>query len=97
CFYTSRPPAPVQHAEERRRGIDDEAREVAFAREGVELRAQLGMQPLVLECEPCRGDDTVEQLALVEQRRIVHEYADATVLAVDRRCCAELVGVERPA
>ncbi len=55
------------------------------------------MQPLVLECEPCRGDDAVEQLALVEQRRIVHEHADATVLAVDGRRCAELGGVERPA
>ena len=51
----------------------------------LEPRPQLGLQARVLERDRRRGGDAVEQLALVVERRVVHERGHAAALAVDDR------------
>ena len=82
----------IDHAEVRRRRVDDETREVALPFERAELRKQLGVQPLVLEREPRGRDDSVEQLRPLEQCRIVGEDPDASVLPFDGSRCRVRVG-----
>ena len=59
----------------------------------LEAGAKLGMQPRVLERDPCRGAHGIEELRLVEQRRVVNQRRDLLPLAFDHRrrsdvtCC----------
>ena len=56
----------IERAEQGRRGIDGRLEEL-------ELGAQLGLEPLVVEPEPGGGGDRVDELALVRQHRVVDQ------------------------
>ena len=51
----------------------------------LEARAQLRLQALVLEREPGGGDDPVDELGMVAQRRVVDERRDRKPGALDGR------------
>src|SRR5215204_4662521 len=42
----------------------------------VQLRTELGVQPLVLEREPGGRGDGIDELGLLRERRVVDEYGD---------------------
>ena len=51
----------------------------------VEMRAELGVEALVLEREAGRGRHGPQELRRVAERRIVHDRRDATAVALDPR------------
>ena len=60
----------------------DDAR--ARGPELVQAGPQLGLEPLVLEREPCGGADGVDELGVLAQRRVVDERGDAPPLRARR-------------
>ncbi len=71
-------PLVVDADEQARRRVDDRVQEVV-------LRAELGLEALVVERERDRGRDARDELRLVEQRLVVHERADRPAVALDER------------
>ena len=69
-------------------GVDRDEQAAGRLDDGVEvlvLRAQLGLEPLVVEGERDRGGDALDQLGLVAERLVVHERADRPAVALHDR------------
>ena len=70
------PAVGVERHQQRRRRVHDRLEEG-------ELRAQLGLQPFVVEPERRRSRDRVDELGLVRERRIVDERSDQLAVPSD--------------
>ena len=61
-------------------GLDDASARLAQI---VDVRTELGVEPLVLERQSCRRRDRLQELRRVAERRIVHERRDAAPVPLD--------------
>ena len=72
------PPVGVEVDEQARCGVDERDEEA-------ELRAELGLEPHVLERQPDRRRDEIDRVGLLGERRIVDERGHPPSAALDRR------------